>query len=169
MLFASIPMPTLACLMLFMAWPAAAAPETQALPEIASTFKDGVGEAFVDYRVEQQRPADRIYFDVGRSDIGAEAAAILQQQARWLLRNPAIQIVVEGNTDARGSRAYNASLGARRAEAVRTRLVELGVPRQRIDTVSFGMDRPVDVGTSEQAYRQNRSARSVILEPHEQP
>jgi peptidoglycan-associated lipoprotein len=130
---------------------------------MARIFRDGAGRAFANHAAEQAAFPDRVYFDLGSSEIREDALPALEQQARWLLRNPATRVVVEGYADARGSRAYNSSLGAQRAEAVRARLAELGVPRERMDTISFGKDRPVDLGTSDEAYQENRSARSVIV------
>ena len=71
-------------------------------------------------------------------------------------------IRIEGNADERGTREYNLALGARRANAVRDFLVSRGVSSSRINTVSYGKERPIDPGTSEDAYQRNRNAHTAI-------
>jgi len=91
-----------------------------------------------------------------------EAQPRLDAQAAWLQRYPQVTIRIEGNADERGTREYNLALGARRAEAVRTYLIQRGVPAGRIDTISFGKERPIVEGSNEAAWAQNRNARTAI-------
>lgn len=105
---------------------------------------------------------DFVYFDLDSYDIRSDAMSVLDGQAAWLLRYPSVQIRVEGNCDERGTREYNLALGARRANAVRDYLVSRGVPASRITTLSWGKEKPVDPGTSEDAYARNRNGQSVI-------
>jgi peptidoglycan-associated lipoprotein len=103
---------------------------------------------------------DRVYFATDSHELTSEAAAVLDAQVRWLNRYPAIRVIVEGNADERGTREYNLALGARRATSVREFLVSRGIAPSRIETVSYGKERPVAAGTDEAALQQNRNART---------
>ena len=106
---------------------------------------------------------DRIYFDYDMYTIRADASPILDAQAGWLKRYPAVQVRIEGNADERGTAEYNLALGARRANAVREYLVSHGVEAGRITTVSFGKEKPIDPGAGEVAESHNRNAHTAIL------
>lgn len=99
-----------------------------------------------------------VYFAFDRSDITAEAAAILDQHAALLASNPSAAVLVAGHTDERGSREYNMALGERRAQAVRSYLASKGVSAGNVKVISYGEERPAVTGNSEQAYAQNRRA-----------
>lgn len=105
---------------------------------------------------------DRVFFDLDSHQIRSEAYARLDAQAQWLLRYPGVTVRIEGNADERGTRDYNLALGARRAEAVRAYLIGRGVPASRIDTISYGKERPIAFGSNEAAFAQNRNARTAI-------
>ena len=100
--------------------------------------------------------ASAVYFAFDVSDLDAAARATLSDYATWLKSDPSIKVTVEGNCDERGSREYNLALGQRRADSVRNFLVSHGVDASRIDTVSFGEERPVCRGTGEACWAQNR-------------
>ena len=104
-----------------------------------------------------------IYFDTDRFNIDSADAAALQAQAQYLARYPQISITVEGHADERGTREYNLALGERRANSAKNYLVGLGVDPGRISTVSYGKERPVALGSNEQAWAQNRRAVSVVV------
>ncbi len=104
---------------------------------------------------------DRIFFDLDKSEISEKAAATLKKQAAWLQKYQDRTIVVEGHCDERGTREYNLALGERRANAVREYLISLGVAPGRIETISYGKERPAVVGSNESAWAQNR--RGVTL------
>jgi len=106
---------------------------------------------------------DRVYFDFDRYDVRADAGPLLDAQAGWLKRYPAVQVRIEGNCDERGTREYNLALGARRANAVREYLVSHGVEAGRISTVSYGKEKPVDSGSGDVADQHNRNAHTAIL------
>ena len=106
---------------------------------------------------------DRIYFDLDSIEVRPEAMPRLDAQAQWLLRYPQVTVRIEGNADERGTREYNLALGARRAEAVRSYLIGRGVPAARIDTISFGKERPIAEGSNEGAWAQNRNAHTAIV------
>ena len=74
-----------------------------------------------------------------------------------------MRVRIEGNADERGTREYNLALGARRANAVRDFLTRQGVTTDRITTVSYGKEQPIDPGTTEDAYQRNRNARTAIV------
>jgi peptidoglycan-associated lipoprotein len=105
---------------------------------------------------------DRVYFDFDKYDIRTDAQPILEAQAAWLQKYPAVQVRIEGNCDERGTREYNLALGARRANAVRDFLVNHGISASRISTVSYGKERPIDPGTGEEADAHNRNAHTAI-------
>ncbi|HUF55953.1 MAG TPA: peptidoglycan-associated lipoprotein Pal [Thermohalobaculum sp.] len=106
---------------------------------------------------------DRVFFDTDRYNLDAEAQATLTEQARWLNAQPAVRATIEGHADERGTREYNLALGARRANSVRDYLVAQGVPPGRLDTVSYGKERPVALGSDPQSWAQNRRAVTVVL------
>ena len=106
---------------------------------------------------------DRVYFDLNSYDVRPEAYARLDAQAAWLQRYPGVTVRIEGNADERGTPEYNLALGARRAEAVRSYLVSRGIPAGRIDTISFGKERPIAAGSNEEAWARNRNAHTAIV------
>jgi peptidoglycan-associated lipoprotein len=105
---------------------------------------------------------DRVFFPFDRSDITPEAQEILARQADWLRRYPNVTVTIEGHCDERGTREYNLALGERRAQAVKNVLVASGIPASRISTISYGKERPAVVGSSEDAYAQNRRAVTTV-------
>jgi peptidoglycan-associated lipoprotein len=106
---------------------------------------------------------DTIYFDTDKFDIDAEDQAALRQQAQYLQQYPNVRATVEGHADERGTREYNLALGERRANAAKNYLVSLGVGADRISTVSYGKERPVALGSNEQAWARNRRAVTIVL------
>jgi peptidoglycan-associated lipoprotein len=106
---------------------------------------------------------DTIYFDTDKFDIDAEDQASLRQQAQYLQQYPNVRATVEGHADERGTREYNLALGERRANAAKNYLVSLGVASDRVTTVSYGKERPVALGSNEQAWARNRRAVTVVL------
>ena len=107
--------------------------------------------------------SDRIFFDTDRFNVDTEDQMVLQSQARWLVQNPSVRIVVEGHADERGTRDYNLALGERRANSAKNYLVSLGVAPNRIRTVSYGKERPQATGSNEAAWAQNRRAVTVTV------
>ena len=105
---------------------------------------------------------DRIFFDTDSSSIRADAQQTLARQAQWLMQYPTYAITVEGHADERGTREYNLALGARRAAAARDFLVSRGVPANRIQTISYGKERPVAVCDDISCWSQNRRAVTVL-------
>jgi len=105
---------------------------------------------------------DRIFFDTDSSVIRADAASTLSRQAQWLNQFPNYQITVEGHADERGTREYNLALGARRAAAARQYLATRGIAANRINTISYGKERPVAVCDDISCWSQNRRAITVL-------
>lgn len=105
---------------------------------------------------------DRVFFDYDKSDIRTDAAGTLDGWAAWLAKYPNVTLTIEGNCDERGTREYNIALGARRANAVKEYLVSLGVSAARIDTVSYGKERPICSESTEACWAQNRRGVTVI-------
>jgi peptidoglycan-associated lipoprotein len=99
---------------------------------------------------------DRVFFAYDQSTISPEGQQILQRQSEWLKRYAQVSVTIEGHCDERGTREYNLALGERRAQAVKHVLVALGVQAARIQTISYGKDRPIVVGSDEAGYAQNR-------------
>lgn len=99
-----------------------------------------------------------VYFDLDKYTVKDEFRALIEAHARYLNAHKNRQIVIQGNTDARGGAEYNLALGQKRAEAVRKALNLLGVSDSQIETVSFGKEKPQATGSSEEAYAQNRRA-----------
>jgi len=105
---------------------------------------------------------DRVYFDFDEYAIRGDARPILDAQAAWLNRYRSVRVRIEGNADERGTREYNFALGGRRAAAVRDYLVSRGVDPSRIETISYGKERPIDPGSNEEAWARNRNAHTAI-------
>jgi len=105
---------------------------------------------------------DRVFFATDRYDLNPLSQATLQRQAQWLQSNPAASVTIEGHADERGTRQYNLGLGARRANSVRDHLISLGVDASRLDTVTFGKERPVALCSNESCWSQNRRGVSVV-------
>jgi peptidoglycan-associated lipoprotein len=103
-----------------------------------------------------------VHFDYDQSELRSEDRAILDAKVPILQANTSVTIRVSGHTDERGSDEYNLALGQRRAGAVRAYLVQHGIPESRIETVSYGEERPVAQGSDEGAYAQNRRAEFEI-------
>ncbi len=101
---------------------------------------------------------DRVFYAYDQSQLSSDARATLDRQVQWLQRYPQVSIQLAGNTDERGTEEYNLALGQRRANAARDYLVAKGVSSARIQTISYGKERPSATGSGEQAYAQNRNA-----------
>ena len=106
-----------------------------------------------DFRVNV---GDTVHFDFDRFDVREEDRALLQRQAAWLAKYPSVRVTIEGHCDERGTREYNIALGARRANAVKEYLVSIGVSSARVDTTSYGKERPICTESTESCWAQNR-------------
>ncbi len=100
--------------------------------------------------------SENIYFDFDKSDLKADAQAVLKKKADWLRRNPGYSLKVEGHADERGTNEYNLALGERRASSAKKFLATLGIAENRISIISYGEERPADPGQNEAAWARNR-------------
>ena len=104
-----------------------------------------------------------IYFDFDKYDIRPGDAEILKENATLLKKYTNVKIQIEGHCDERGTIEYNLALGERRANNTKQYLISLGVPPDRISTISYGKERPLDSGHNEEAWAKNRRAHPIIL------
>ena len=107
-------------------------------------------------------PLKDVYFGLDRYDLDSEARAVLAGNAQWLKANPSAQVQVEGHCDERGTTEYNLALGAKRAQVAKDFLVSLGIPADRVGTISYGKEVPVCTEHDERCWQQNRRDRFVI-------
>ena len=110
----------------------------------------------------QQAIGDRVFFAIDQSSLSPEGMDLLNSQATWLMTNGDYEIIVEGHADEQGTREYNVALGARRANSVKEYLNSLGVAASRIQTVSYGKERPIEICSKESCYSVNRRAVTVL-------
>lgn len=110
----------------------------------------------------QQTVGDRILFEVDQSTLNAQAREVLDLQADFLLRNMEYSAIIEGHADEQGTTEYNLALGARRAASVRDHLISRGIAGDRLRTVSFGKERPLQICSSENCYAQNRRGVTIL-------
>ena len=104
-----------------------------------------------------------VYFGFDKSELAQEALDILKANAAYIINNPGINVVVEGHCDERGTIEYNLSLGQKRAVKVKEYYVQLGVKPNRIATISFGHEKPVDPRSNETAWAKNRRAETKVM------
>ena len=110
----------------------------------------------------QSVPSDRVFFDTDSYSLDAQSRATLDAQAAWLARNAGVRVTIEGHADERGTREYNLALGDRRANSARDYLQSRGVAAARMQTISWGKERPAVEGSNESAWSQNRRAVTVV-------
>jgi peptidoglycan-associated lipoprotein len=113
---------------------------------------------------ELQARIQDVYFDFDRYDIREDAKPILREVASMLLRNNNLKVIIEGHTDERGTNEYNLGLGDMRATSVRGYLISLGISSGRIETISYGEERPACKEQTEECWAINRRAHFVLFE-----
>jgi len=141
-----------------------APPEPVAEPTIVPAEpvkEDAIASASLD-DLNRNSPLKPLFFELDSSDVSTEGRAVLDANAAALKKYPTWTITIEGHCDERGSAEYNLALGERRAVAARTYLVSLGIPADRLRTVSYGKEFPFDAGHDEPAYAKNRRAHFVV-------
>jgi peptidoglycan-associated lipoprotein len=131
----------------------AAAPEDVELTELPAAQADLVAKA----------GSDTVYFGTDEYSLDEASQATLAAQARWLFANPNVRASIEGHCDERGTREYNMALGERRANATREFLISQGLPTDRLLVTSWGKERPIAVGSNEEAWSQNRRSVTVLV------
>ena len=140
--------------------PAAANPQpVQEDPDAGAWQTADTGEGVLDInRINDEGMLQTVYFDYDQSEIRPSERAKLQANAQFIRENQDFRVLIAGHCDERGTREYNMALGERRASATMQYLVSLGVPRDRIDIISYGEEQPAEMGSTESAWQQNRRA-----------
>lgn len=140
--------------------PQAAGPATELPPERPAA---GPGYAAGSQEDLAATAGDRVFFAFDSAAVDGDAGEALRRQAAWLQANPDVRARIAGNADERGTREYNLALGARRAAAVRQSLIAQGVAATRLETISYGKERPLDPASNEDAWARNRNAQTVVI------
>ena len=139
--------------------PVAPPPERPAPPPVVQAPTGPIPGSEQDFIINV---GDRVYFDYDKFDVRADAQPVLAAQAAWLSKYSSVKIRIEGNADERGTREYNLALGGRRANSIKDFLTGHGVSADRIDTVSYGKEKPIDPGTTDEAYAKNRNGHTAL-------
>lgn len=105
---------------------------------------------------------ENIYFDFDSAQLTPMAQDVLVRKADWLRANPTVSVLIQGNCDERGTAEYNLALGERRAVSAMNFLVDLGISASRLNTISYGEERPADPRSNEEAWAKNRRDEFVI-------
>ena len=119
-------------------------------------------EEAVVYKAPSVVMQEDIYFDFDKSTLTPAAQDNLLRKAEWLRENPDATVTIEGHCDERGTNEYNLALGDRRAESVRVFLLDLGIDNSRLNTISYGEERPTSPDHTESAWAKNRRAHFLI-------
>lgn len=139
-------------------------PEITTTPEeIVESFESGENDHMGTMAYFEEEVGDRVYFAYDSHALTEAAHLTLERQVVWLELFPAVNLLVEGHCDERGTREYNIALGARRAAAVKDFLIGSGVSPTRVETVSFGKERPVATCSEESCWSRNRRGVSRLL------
>lgn len=109
------------------------------------------------------KATDRVYFDYDAYNLDSDDQRSLSSQIAWLKQFPSTRVEVQGHADERGTRDYNIALGERRAQSVKSFLVAQGIAEGRIQTISFGKDKPLDMGHDEAAWSRNRNSYTNVI------
>ena len=112
---------------------------------------------------EEISPLQDIHFAFDDYSLTDQAKVILEKNATWMKNNPNAKVQIEGHCDERGTNEYNIALGERRANSAKKYLIKLGVQEDRLSTVSYGEERPLDPGHNEEAWAKNRRDHFAIL------
>lgn len=136
-------------------------PVAEPVPVPPMPVEDTIGSKSLD-DLNRESPLQPLFFALDSSEVSVEGQAVMQANAEVLKKYPTWQITIEGHCDERGTAEYNLALGERRALAARTYLVSLGIPADKIKTVSYGKEFPFDAGHDDAAWQKNRRAHFVI-------
>ena len=123
--------------------------------------QSGASGSMLSADMEQLLSTNKVYFEFDSAVVDQESRRVVEAHSQFLIENPDVNVVLEGHADERGTREYNLALGERRANAVAEIMVAYGVSAGRIQTVSYGEERPAALGSGESAWQLNR--RVVIL------
>ena len=136
-------------------------PESSDLATVDATGTSGVPKLSAAAMAKLRDPNSplskrSVYFDYDQYDVKGEYKNQLQAHAKFIASEPNARVLVQGNTDDRGSREYNLALGQRRADAIKKQLVLMGAPESQIESVSLGKEKPKALGDNEAAWAENR-------------
>ena len=129
--------------------------------------EESFSENLASERVEEDKTRfenEDIHFDFDSIQLAPEAQEILNKKWKWLRKHPSATVTIEGHCDNRGTNEYNLALGEGRAQSAKTYLMDLGIDISRLNTLSYGEERPLDPQQSESAWAKNRRAHFVIEE-----
>ncbi|ADE30335.1 peptidoglycan-associated lipoprotein Pal [Rickettsia prowazekii] len=110
----------------------------------------------------EKHAGNAVWFAFDSSSLSPKAKEELERQACWLSKHPEVKVTVEGHCDERGTREYNLALGERRAAAAKQFLANKGIAHNRLNTISYGKDKPAMIGNTEEAFSYNRRAVTVL-------
>jgi peptidoglycan-associated lipoprotein len=136
-------------------------PVSEPVPVPAMPEPDTITNTSID-DLNRNSPLSPLFFELDSSDVSADGQKVLQGNAAVLKKYPTMQITIEGHCDERGTAEYNLALGERRALAAKNYMVSLGIPADKIKTVSYGTEFPFDAGHDDSAWSKNRRAHFVI-------
>jgi peptidoglycan-associated lipoprotein len=136
-------------------------PVSEPVPVPPMPVEDTIGSRSLD-DLNRDSPLQPLYFGLDQADVSAEGQQVLQANAAVLKKYPTWQVTIEGHCDERGTAEYNLALGERRALSAKNYLVSLGIPADRVRTVSYGKEFPFDAGHDDAAWSKNRRAHFVI-------
>ena len=148
--------------------PAPPAPLPEPEPVSSVPAEPAIPGTAVDYNarsldeLNRESPLQPVFYHYDSAEVAPDMQATLQKNAEVLRQYPSWVVTLEGHCDVRGTAEYNLTLGERRAQAARAYLISLGIPAERIKTVSYGAEFPFDPGTTEEAYAKNRRAHFVV-------
>lgn len=131
-------------------------------PDVQPVDRESLGEGALGADSLEGGPLADVHFDFDQAALTDKARADLERHALWLQNHREVKVTVEGHCDERGTVEYNLALGEQRARAAREYLVSLGVAPERLATVSYGKERPLDAGHDEPAWERNRRAHFVV-------
>lgn len=135
-------------------------------PEVIKPVVETLSEDILSYGIDELNKMGYlkpIYFDFDKFDIKEEYKSALEENAYFLKQNPSLKVRIEGHCDERGTTEYNLALGEKRATSSKNYLISLGIEEDRIDTISFGKEKPLALCHNESCWWQNRRAHFVIV------
>ena len=115
-------------------------------------------------QINREKPLAMIHFDYDKYAVRDDAKSVLESNAAWLKKFRTAKILIEGHCDERGTEDYNLALGEKRAKSAYDYLVSLGIPAERMKTISYGKSQPIDMGKDEAAWQRNRRDQFVVIE-----
>jgi peptidoglycan-associated lipoprotein len=132
-------------------------------PDIQAVDAGAIDESMLSDASGEGGPLADVHFGYDQAYLTDEAREILERHAAWIKAHPGLRVAIEGHCDDRGTVEYNLALGDQRARAVYDYFVSLGVSPAELSTVSYGKERPLDLGSTETAWARNRRAHFAVM------